>query len=155
MGVDPAWFYELCDPVKGEIPHSASDPMAFERDLSDEDATSATVLRLMQYHHLTEPAVETDGTKAEHHATTEQTGSKRLTSCLDLQVLCEDHVDNGLVTLSLITDNPSLEIHRIDGQFHMEALQTSPLRYHQLSLSELGYGRRRASPVRRLNASSG
>ena len=68
MGVDPAWFYELCDPIKGEIPHSASDPMGFERDLPDDDATSATVLRLMQYHHLTEPAVETDGTKAEHNS---------------------------------------------------------------------------------------
>ena len=42
-----------------------------------------------------------------------------------LQVLCEDHVDNGLVTLSLITDNPSLEIHRIDGEFHMEEKSVS------------------------------
>ena len=40
-------------------------------------------------------------------------------------MLCEDHVDNGLVTLSLITDNPSLEIHRLDDKFHMEEMSVS------------------------------
>jgi len=60
-------------------------------------------LRIMQYHHATEPAEEPDGTK----------------------VLCQDHLDNGLVTLSFITKNPSLEVHRLDGGFHLEEKRVS------------------------------
>jgi len=103
MGVDPSWFYDMCDETTEASAHEPSQPGAFTRSLPEEEATSASVLRLMQYDHATEPATESDGTK----------------------VLCEDHLDNGLVTLSLITANPSLEIYRLDGSFHMEEKKIS------------------------------
>jgi len=103
MGVDPAWFYDLLDEAGEGCPSHPSDPYSLERRLSSAESTSASVLRIMQYHHATEPAEEPDGTK----------------------VLCQDHLDNGLVTLSFITKNPSLEVHRLDGGFHLEEKRVS------------------------------